>query len=408
MLNFIAQGRRRRDRDDVGPLDAAAAADRPGDDDLLEVLHADRGRDVSRAPRCGSTGLPGGTDLRHPSDAGGGDQFDERWPAAAAESQTDEARRIGQPRRRRIAAAQPTVDVAQTRVSERCMDAINWHSFFFLLFAAIACAFARGRGAVAATSCGWRSTWCSRWRRRPGLFFLAGADFVGAMQIDDLRRRHAGAADLRRDAHGPGAVHLDEDARPANGCWPRSSAARCWPCCCSPALERRIDWQQPRADRDQLTPADGADQPRRLGMALLGVRVDQARRSRTSTLRGGMSGYLLPFEIVSVHLLVVLIGAATWPAPSDSAPARELAVRRASTPQSASPRLSRHRRQPGAAIAASLISPARRLTSQPARRIWQSCRPRAAPELAVAAAGRAVPGQRRCCWSSFTAGRSGA
>jgi len=27
-------------------------------------------------------------------------------------------------------------------------------------------------------------------------------------------------------------------------------------------------------------------------------------------LRGGMSGYLLPFVIVSVHLLVVLIGAA--------------------------------------------------------------------------------------------------
>ena len=34
------------------------------------------------------------------------------------------------------------------------------------------------------------------------------------------------------------------------------------------------------------------------------------RRSRTPTLASGMSGYLLPFEIISVHLLVVLIGAA--------------------------------------------------------------------------------------------------
>ena len=43
MLNFIAQGVSWRDVHDVGPLDAAAAADRPGDDDVLEVLHADRG-----------------------------------------------------------------------------------------------------------------------------------------------------------------------------------------------------------------------------------------------------------------------------------------------------------------------------------------------------------------------------
>ena len=38
-----------------------------------------------------------------------------------------------------------------------------------------------------------------------------------------------------------------------------------------------------------------------IGMALLGVRPD---------LPNGGTGYLLPFEIASVHLLVVLIGAA--------------------------------------------------------------------------------------------------
>ena len=46
-----------------------------------------------------------------------------------------------------------------------------------------------------------------------------------------------------------------------------------------------------------------------IGMALLGPRVDQLEES-DAVRRAGMSSYLLPFEIVSVHLLVVLIGAA--------------------------------------------------------------------------------------------------
>ena len=42
-------------------------------------------------------------------------------------------------------------------------------------------------------------------------------------------------------------------------------------------------------------------------MALVGVRVDQHVKEGLLEPKGG---YLLPFEIVSVHLLVVLIGAA--------------------------------------------------------------------------------------------------
>jgi hypothetical protein len=46
-----------------------------------------------------------------------------------------------------------------------------------------------------------------------------------------------------------------------------------------------------------------------IGEGLLGVRADAL--SKTSAQQAGvLSGYLLPFEIVSVHLLVVLIGAA--------------------------------------------------------------------------------------------------
>ncbi|NBW85479.1 MAG: hypothetical protein EBR23_01265 [Planctomycetia bacterium] len=42
-------------------------------------------------------------------------------------------------------------------------------------------------------------------------------------------------------------------------------------------------------------------------MALLGTRVDEPPAGAPG---GARSGYLLPFEIVSVHLLVVLVGAA--------------------------------------------------------------------------------------------------
>lgn len=47
---------------------------------------------------------------------------------------------------------------------------------------------------------------------------------------------------------------------------------------------------------------------RRLGLAFLGLRPDRDLGSDTSTRLS--PGYLLPFEIISVHLLVVLVGAA--------------------------------------------------------------------------------------------------
>jgi NADH:ubiquinone oxidoreductase subunit 6 (subunit J) len=54
-----------------------------------------------------------------------------------------------------------------------------------------------------------------------------------------------------------------------------------------------------------------------LGGGLLGYRVDRmeraAKEARDPTLpkvADGMAAYLLPFEIISVHLLIVLIGAA--------------------------------------------------------------------------------------------------
>ncbi len=49
--------------------------------------------------------------------------------------------------------------------------------------------------------------------------------------------------------------------------------------------------------------------PARLGMALLGFRQDDHSHEREGVSHGD-SGYLLPFELISVHLLAVLIGAA--------------------------------------------------------------------------------------------------
>ncbi len=88
--------------------------------------------------------------------------------------------------------------------------AINWHSFFFLLFALVACVFAL---AVVFSSNIVRMAFylVLSLGATAGLFFLAGADFVGAMQLMIYVGGTLVLLDLRRDAHGPRAVHLDED-----------------------------------------------------------------------------------------------------------------------------------------------------------------------------------------------------
>ncbi len=54
------------------------------------------------------------------------------------------------------------------------------------------------------------------------------------------------------------------------------------------------------------SPAEG-NTTRGLGLSVLGARPDKDLGSKSQVLT---TGYLLPFEIVSVHLLVVLVGAA--------------------------------------------------------------------------------------------------
>jgi NADH:ubiquinone oxidoreductase subunit 6 (subunit J) len=182
------------------------------------------------------------------------------------------------------------------------VDAINWHSFFFLLMALLACCFAvavvvsgnivrmafyliLSLGAVA------------------GLFFLAGAEFLGAMQL----MIYVGGTlvllvfGVMLTGQGPYA-----NLKTGGGQWVLAAVAG--GSLLAVLLQAAVsvdDWSKPvagqqPAQQDTATP---------LGLGLLGVRVDQLQQS-DETVRKGMSGYLLAFEIVSVHLVVVLIGAA--------------------------------------------------------------------------------------------------
>lgn len=69
-----------------------------------------------------------------------------------------------------------------------------------------------------------------------------------------------------------------------------------------------VDWRKPVAvsDSSASTGVVG-DTLRPLGLAFLGTRPDLDLKDDVDRIS---AGYLLPFEIVSVHLLVVLIGAA--------------------------------------------------------------------------------------------------
>ena len=242
-------------------------------------------------------------------------------------------------------------------------DPINWQSFFFLLFGLVACVFAL---AVVFSSNIVRMAFylILSLGSTSGLFFLAGADFVGAMQLliyvggtlvllvfgvmltaqgpfVSLKTRGgewilasivggalfavlAQRAVSIGDWHGPeqpltlanrgepvsqsnvakadGAAAADDTQQSEpfdpDGARAAENAADGEKEAASPAHDERRHVEQ----RDTRTATA-------IGMALSGPRVD-ALGEPNAVRRGGMSSYVLPFEIVSVHLLVVLIGAA--------------------------------------------------------------------------------------------------
>lgn len=185
------------------------------------------------------------------------------------------------------------------------VDPINWHSCFFLLFALVACGAAV---AVVVSSHVVRMAFylIVALAAVAGLFFLAGADFLGAMQI----MIYVGgtvvllAFGVMLTAHTT-LVSLNTGADQ----WILAAfiaasllAVLLQAGLTLPPTHPDVNGAEAQAD---APPATSEVQPTAspLGMALLGFRTDTQPGENPS-------GYLLPFEIVSVHLLVALIGAA--------------------------------------------------------------------------------------------------
>jgi len=181
---------------------------------------------------------------------------------------------------------------------------IYWPSFFFLLFGAVACAFAL---AVVFTGNVVRMAFylVLSLAATAGLFFLAGAEFVGAMQILIYV---GGTLVLLIFGVMLTAQEPFISMKTTSGDWllaaivGGSLLAVLLPVAFTVPAWRGAE----RSDVESISVKPTATQ---LGMGLLGARVD-ATDQENDSLVAGMSGYLLPFEIIAMHLLVVLVGAA--------------------------------------------------------------------------------------------------
>ncbi|MCA9186652.1 MAG: NADH-quinone oxidoreductase subunit J [Pirellulaceae bacterium] len=185
------------------------------------------------------------------------------------------------------------------------LAAVNWHSVLFMLFALLACVFAL---AVVFSQNVVRMAFylVLSLASTAGLFMLAGAEFVGAMQI----MIYVGGT-LVLLVFG---VMLTAQSTFVS----MKTSAPEWLLAALVggsllyvlflAAFGTSDWTTARKDQQTVSVAESkAAAP--IGLGLLGIRVDSLSQPN-ETLKAGQSGYLLAFEIVSVHLLVVLIGAA--------------------------------------------------------------------------------------------------
>ncbi len=190
------------------------------------------------------------------------------------------------------------------------LEAINWHSFFFLLFGLVTCGFAVAV-VVAQNIVRMAFYLVISLGAVAGLFFLAGADFVGAMQLTV----YVGGTmvllvfGVMLTATGP-SVNMKTSA----GQWILAALIGC--SLLAVLLQTAMsvpDWRSPQvaqaAEAKGETDTTDSRTATRLGMGLLGVRVDKLDEP-DPVRQAGMSGYLLAFEIVSVHLLVARVGEA--------------------------------------------------------------------------------------------------
>jgi NADH-quinone oxidoreductase subunit J len=190
------------------------------------------------------------------------------------------------------------------------MDSINWHSALFYLFAAVTCGLAVAV-VVSGNIVRMAAYLVAALGGVAGLFFLAGAAFLGSMQL----MVYVGGTmvllifGVMLTARGPLV------AMPGRGGqW--IVAVIVGGSLLAVLLQAALSvesWLGPTSNEEQAVAqerAAGQSDATQLGLGFLGVRTEKLEERGDPALQRGMSGYLLPFEIVSVHLLVVLIGAA--------------------------------------------------------------------------------------------------
>ncbi len=185
------------------------------------------------------------------------------------------------------------------------LAAIDLHGFLFVLFALTACVFAAG---VLFSSNIVRMAFnlVLSLGSSAGLFFLAGAEFVGAMQ---LMIYVGGTLVLLVFGVMLTAQHRFLEMRTNAGEWVLSLlVGGALLMVLLQAAFSVSQWNTPYAQRDQVE-IDESKSATPIAAALTGVRVDKLEETNPR-LRAGKSGYLMPFVIVSMHLLVVLVGAA--------------------------------------------------------------------------------------------------
>jgi len=186
-------------------------------------------------------------------------------------------------------------------------ETIYWPSFFFLLCATLACAFAVA--VLLATNIVRMAFYLVlSLSATAGLFFLAGADFVGAMQ---LMIYVGGTLVLLIFGVMLTSQERFVEMKTWSGDWVFAFLiGGMLLMILIPAAFSVPQWGGLKlADSESMVVQDTATP---LGMGLLGARVDQLveppdRQEHSGPLQ---PGYLLLFEISSVHLLVVLVGAA--------------------------------------------------------------------------------------------------
>lgn len=184
------------------------------------------------------------------------------------------------------------------------LEQIYWPSFFFLLFSGVACAFALG---VLLSKNIVRMAFylVLSLASTAGLYFLAGADFVGAMQL----MIYVGGT-LVLLIFGVMLTSQERfiEMRTSSGEW---IAAFLIGAMLMVTLGKAAfgvaEWSGLDRETAEAVRVEKTTTP--LAMALVGARVDKLDETN-ETRKAGMAGYLFEFEIVSVHLLVVLVGAA--------------------------------------------------------------------------------------------------